>query len=115
MIFDQQDMFNKAYIGLRNQDFKQSLDSPRGGRCLYRGPHGLKCAIGHCITDEDMKDVTENISAAPTMMTLGCDDPEMLKFGEDLQTVHDISEGSPESMERSLIQFAATHNLEVPT
>jgi hypothetical protein len=31
---------------------KQSYD-PDAGDCRYRGPNGLKCAAGFCITDEE--------------------------------------------------------------
>lgn len=31
----------------------QGLPSVTSGRCVYRGPNGLKCAIGHLISDDD--------------------------------------------------------------
>ena len=43
-----QEMFNKAYLGILDQG-KQSRD---GNFCKYRGPNGLKCAVGHLIDDD---------------------------------------------------------------
>lgn len=36
-------------LGIRAQGYQRST---RGGLCLYRGPRGLKCYIGHLIPDE---------------------------------------------------------------
>lgn len=46
----------KMYDGLKSQEFQRSMFvSPRNGRemCAYRGTDGLKCAIGHIISDEN--------------------------------------------------------------
>lgn len=43
-----QEIFNTAYTGIIAQG-RQSLN--KKGDCRYRGPDGLKCAIGHLIDD----------------------------------------------------------------
>lgn len=49
-----QQIYDNALFGIRSQDYQQSTN---GQHCAYRGisDHGqsLKCAIGHCISDDD--------------------------------------------------------------
>lgn len=40
---------------------KRSVDV--NGACMYRGPDGLKCIVGHMISDEDYSPKLENRSA----------------------------------------------------
>lgn len=47
------EIFDECKAHLLKQN-KQSKD-PNSGRCLYRGPNGLKCAAGIFIKDEDYK------------------------------------------------------------
>ena len=51
-----QQIFDKALFGIRNQDYQMSV---KGERCAYRGIAAdgstLKCAVGHCISDEDAR------------------------------------------------------------
>lgn len=44
-----QDVFTKAVIGFRKQNY---VRSNHGGRCLYRGPNDTRCLIGHAIPDD---------------------------------------------------------------
>lgn len=46
-------MFDMAVTGLAKQGFKQSLNST-GRRCVYRGKDNMKCAIGHCLEDNEI-------------------------------------------------------------
>lgn len=48
---DKQEIFNKAIRALHAQPQK-SYDEFTG-TCFYRGPEGIKCAIGHLIPDEE--------------------------------------------------------------
>ena len=50
---NRQEFFNEAYLGLINQ-MKQSRHEDNDKICLYRGPNGLKCAIGHALPDSDL-------------------------------------------------------------
>lgn len=45
-----QELFDRAVIAVDRQG-KPSRGAD--GRCLYRGPGGLKCAAGHLIDDDD--------------------------------------------------------------
>lgn len=45
-----QRVFDAALNGIAAQGFKRSASE--GSVCLYRGPNGLKCAIGHSIPDK---------------------------------------------------------------
>lgn len=45
----EQQVYNNALFGMRGQNYEPSR---AGNACLYRGPHGLKCAIGHSIPDD---------------------------------------------------------------
>lgn len=45
-----QQVFDAAVDGIAAQGFKRSVDEHNA--CLYRGPDGLKCAVGHSIPDE---------------------------------------------------------------
>lgn len=57
----EQDVFNNAYIGMLRQN-RRSAKSLHGNQCLYRGPNGLKCAIGHSIPDELYSASMENVA-----------------------------------------------------
>lgn len=102
-----QDYFTKAYLGLSSQGFVKSSE---GDRCLYRGPNGLKCAIGHCIPDYQYRFYFEGNSASNVLELNG---PLALKLNE-LQACHDFAL-SPEDMKSRLLTFAKIHDLEVPT
>jgi hypothetical protein len=49
-----QEIFDKALFGIRNQDYKKSAKG--GSACLYRSTQKdgstLACAVGHCIPDD---------------------------------------------------------------
>jgi len=57
-----QEIFDTAYIGLRNQNFEHSI---AGGQCVYRssGPFVNKCAFGHLIPDNQYSPELEGRSA----------------------------------------------------
>lgn len=46
-----QEVFNDVCTHLATQKVKSSMRL-EGGACLYRGPNGLKCAVGGVIPDE---------------------------------------------------------------
>lgn len=53
-----QKWFNQVLRHMRKQG-KKSVDV--GGNCLYRGPDGLKCAIGALLPDELLRSRTEGL------------------------------------------------------
>ena len=58
--------------------------------CAYRGDGGLKCIIGHCMTDDEYKESFEGESVVTLLRdsSIVCDDTveELLR---DLQIIHD--------------------------
>lgn len=108
-----QEIFDLAWNGLKAQGFVQSADV--SGVCLFRGPRGLKCAIGHCIPDDcydsRMDSDGDHWNAAWDAAGVGEEDRE---FGERLQGVHDWGY-SPEDMERRLRAFAVIYSLTIPS
>lgn len=49
-----QEIFDTVYLGLKAQGFNRSKDSDSNA-CMFRGPNGLKCAVGLLLSDEDVK------------------------------------------------------------
>lgn len=113
-----QEIFNKAYRGLKNQGFKQSVNSK--GNCLYWNKEtGLKCAIGHCIP-ENLYDYELESSSLGDFPLYGInlyDDRNAIEdddiFINDLISCHDDNI-LPEKMENSLLSFASKYNLRIP-
>jgi len=46
-----QELFSAAYLATMKQGMASSISN---GLCRYRGPNGLKCAIGHLVEDDDL-------------------------------------------------------------
>ena len=106
-----QDIFNIAANGL----LKQGKQSASGDKCLYRGPDGLKCAIGMLIPDELYEDAFEGNSASKPSVrkalvkagvpnTVGYKD-----FLDNLQDVHDDHQTG--DWECELVNFAHHYDL----
>ena len=121
---DKQEIFNKAYLGLKSQGFAKSFD---GKVCLYRDTEGRKCAVGYLIPDElysvDMEGwvVSILVERFPEIAKiLGVQDSDgpipvsFLSFLDELQMCHDFGH-TPEKMEKNLQDFAHDCSLTVPT
>ena len=83
-----------------------------GDDCCYRGPNGLKCAVGALIPDEeyspDFEDSTADVSAvALACPTLNGIDVDMLGHA---QFVHDVSE--VHNWRRGMRSVADIHGLD---
>lgn len=52
---------------VRDHLLSQGERSEKDNRCLYRGPDGLKCAVGCLINDEFYSETFENIAIAEVM------------------------------------------------
>lgn len=109
-----QEIFNKVWKGLKSQGWQRSV---RGEKCLYRGPDGLKCAIGHLIPDEHYWKEMEG----KTVYTLMDTYPNLnlstmnLGFLDSLQTIHDLSwECTPQELEEKYRRFARDQGLTIP-
>lgn len=109
-----QNMFNVAVKGLSSQDFNRSMDE-HGGACMFRGAHGLKCAIGHCLNDDEIcmspggLEIVESTNHfAALKYNVPLDD--VLR----LQACHDRASPYDRNMKTLLITFAADNRLELP-
>lgn len=120
-----QKVFDNALFGVRGQGYKQSrrrLTDGLLGPCLYRGPDGLKCGIGHSIEDDalaremDTGDVGgcggQSIRAclldSRVFAIFGGVDKSLLK---DLQDAHDSCDSSPHKFEASMADVASAFGL----
>jgi len=92
-----QEIFAKAAAGLASQNWERSLSC---NICSYRGPLGLKCAIGHLIPDDRYSADIENktvfhkvvAEAIPELDRFAGTVPLALaQFLRDLQHAHDFS------------------------
>ena len=105
-----QDVFNIAANGILKQG-KRSVS----GLCLYRGPNGLKCAIGMLIPDELYENHFEGNSAGESgvieaLIKVGVPNTaEYADFLEHLQGVHD--DHPVEDWDRELVNFAHHYDL----
>lgn len=117
-----QKWFNKAYLGLKNQDFKRSV---YGTSCRYRGPKELKCAIGHLIPDDKYAFVMENRGPADLTVYSRIEDvprnldgtflsfQDLSQFLHRLQNCHDLAIIASEVKE-NLLHFAKVEKLTIP-
>ena len=106
-----QQIFNKAYLGLKSQDFKKSSN---GAVCMYRGPKGLKCAIGHCIDDKYYQLSMESLEIGNLCNNYeGLFNSEQIPFLKKLQETHDWSD-SPDDMKNKFYILATEYSLTVP-
>lgn len=108
---NEQQLFEAAYAGLAKQGFERSKKQDLSN-CLYRGPDGRKCAIGHAIPDElyaPTMDATANLEHVLGVIGYSGD----YTFARNLQRIHDRSQ-NPAAMQRGLIGFARAHSLTTP-
>lgn len=113
-----QEAFDKVWAGLKTQGFRRSDDrSFSRPVCLYRGPDGLKCAIGHLITDDEaecMGSLSISDSHARFLFRDGASLVGLdFEFCTLLQAVHDTG-SDPHRMKAGLQEFAGLHRLQVP-
>lgn len=119
-------IIQQMYDGLKSQGFQRS--TPEGtSNCLYRGPNGLKCAIGHVIPDENYSDNLEmksinyfSVFAATLFADFYFDQKSYLddfnKIGtlptllSELQSVHDNYQ-YPEEMQSEFIAICKNYNI----
>jgi hypothetical protein len=111
-----QDIFNQVYLGLKAQGFERSVWGD-GAFCQYRGPDGLKCALGQLLPDEhyqpwfDDREKSTSVAFDAVVAVLPkCADTE---FYNDLQLAHDCGR-TPERMQLNLSEFADEFGLEIP-
>lgn len=106
-----QDIFDKAYLGLAKQGFRQSLDSVS---CRYNGPNGTHCAIGHLghIPPAYEGDSVRQLIDAGLIEGWEYD-AELRRFLVRLQSCHDRSH-IPANMQVALEALAHDYSLTIP-
>lgn len=113
-----QEIFNKAYLGvLRQGKLSQDVE----GVCLYRAPRGLKCAVGHLLTDAEAEGLDDRNSPLGTVSLMRSSRASQLPgyfkanldLLQDLQEAHDGSYSIAHFRDRCAL-VAEDHKLEVP-
>lgn len=111
-----QQAFDKAYLGLKAQGFERSYGNDI---CLYRGPDGKKCALGHLIPDDqyrhdmEAKSVHTINNLFPNALPEGLRDLDGRRALNALQRCHDFAVDAADMRDR-LVHFAEMHDLTVP-
>lgn len=103
-----QELFTQIVTGLKAQGYQQSQIF---GKCRYRGPDGLKCAVGHCIDDELYYPAIEGTSVLSLPLKVL---PERERpILNACQRAHDGAR-SPADLEAELRDVATRYDLEFP-
>lgn len=89
---------------------QNAVSEDEGGTCMYRGPNGLKCAVGVLIPDElhcpSMEgEPADGWMVADILRPLGHD----VELCADLQRIHDI--GYTDDWHEALADLACEHGL----
>ena len=106
MRLTKQEMFNRAYVGLRSQDFEACK---RIGRCAYSDGKGNHCAWGW--VDTSLDDEAGPVNKVPGLAK-GLGEKQM-EFALELQAAHDNAEDPPD-MKRRLHNLAKHYDLKIP-
>jgi hypothetical protein len=108
-----QELFTNAVVGLAAQNWVKSSSSESPGDCLYRGPGGLKCAVGFSIPDESYTRDIEGMGAKKALLRAG----EGVYLGHGsiwaFQQLHDRAD-SPEQMKQNFIDYGKEYYLKWP-
>lgn len=106
---NRQEVFDKVATHLLTQ-MKKSMDDDN---CLYRGPRGLRCAIGCLIPHELIKPSinTKIVNELPLkiLRRIGVQTDEDIEFLRQLQRIHDRE--VPDNWKLKLYNFAKYNNL----
>ena len=106
-----QEIFTTVYTGVVTQGALAKDDT---GACLYRGPDGTKCGVGHLIDDElaaSIEDLSIEV-VDPLLLPLWA--REQLFLLEQIQRAHDKA-NNIEDFQIRMTRLAEELNLKVPT
>ncbi len=111
-----QEMFNRAWNGLKSQGWKKSLGGTfTTARCRYVGDGGMRCAWGwvdpggtwNADGAGDVRSLrSASIGLAAHLSDSDCD------WAKSLQRTHD--ESDTHELETGMRRFARTHGLTIP-
>jgi hypothetical protein len=102
--------------GLAEQGFEQSIGWNGANTrftCLYRGPGGKRCAIGHLIPDDKYAEEFDDGAGSHLGLVLRTCGVVYENFFDNLQIAHDRGT-APDVMRRNLRTVAAEHKLRLP-
>lgn len=109
-----QEIFDKVVNHLLTQNKQCSVEDAsyaNGLKCLYRGPNGLKCAIGCLIPDELYCPEMEGLRAMNVITSYDIEELTGYEyFANALQEIHDNYE--PRFWSQKLKEVAKDHCLE---
>lgn len=111
-----QEMFNRAWKGLKAQGFERALTDD--DRCVYLTADGKRCAWGHVDPEGTTREDVPNGASVYKLNHKGlglaaCLFNGDLEWADRLQRVHDAG-NTPEAMRASLVEFADRHGLTIP-
>jgi hypothetical protein len=109
-----QEIFEKVLEGISSQGYKKSESIT--GRCMYRGPNGLKCAAGHLIPDEMYNPMMESkgiiyLINEFKMPNYFCSNSELIY---KLQVWHDFYLDCISNAYDRLKEISEQYNVEIP-
>lgn len=111
-----QEAFNIAVKGLAAQDWQPSVLHTK---CLYRGPDGRKCAVGHLIPDDqyqayfDTQEASYDYFLRNIVVNLPALRGVTLDFLRDLQNAHDSASTATE-MANNFRRLAFRYDFAMP-
>lgn len=102
-----QDLLNRAVAGILAQGCQSYVDNGSEEYCAYRGPNNTKCAIGHLLTDEQMREYDIKENQIPTEfpdklieeLAPNKDRDEVVQFFTALQRAHDYPDNDIDFIE----------------
>ena len=110
-----QEVFDKVYRHLLTQKAKSNkFDSDGEEYCMYRGPNGLKCAVGCLIADEEYSEKFEGVTISHLLQH----NTALSKYKihrlllKDLQCIHDTYDVNKWPSE--LAECALKYDLNIP-
>lgn len=106
-----QEMFNRAWRGLKSQGFMRCTD---GGVCVYDDGHGHHCAWGWVDHESWGYWGSVNRLYGEGIGVAGVLDYDDCEFARDLQMAHDDSH-EPAAMEEALRWLAQHYMLTIPS
>lgn len=110
-----QELFTQIATHLLTQNVQSK--STHGG-CVYRGPGGLKCAVGCVLTNDEYlpsMDSPHSETGVASLIRRGVLPQRLIPFAsmlESLQFIHD--DLRPQDWPKELAEYAQRHNLEMP-
>lgn len=115
-----QQIFDRVALHLLRQNERSSADWYEHPRCMYRGPNGLKCAVGFLIADEAYQPELEgrsvnNMAVLAALEDSGVPVMTMQQLGHMLLQLQGVHDGCPlPTWRKKLEEIAKKYDLTMP-